>query len=117
MSAFNLNFYDKKANQVFYDTSEKIFNNYFISLNLVAKVCPEAKLSDLKLFDGFEINHHALPYFGYFLPEAAKPFKFRKRGSNIYSDCDPNLKELHQTLSTIDIQRLESHFKNHEGFV
>lgn len=69
VSAFNLNFYDKMRNQVITDTSEKIFKNYFISLNFVAKVCPEKKFPSIELakqyFDGFEINHNALPYFGY----------------------------------------------------
>lgn len=46
----------------YYDTSESAFGGYFISLNLVARLCPAAKPG--VMYDGFSINHAAEPYRG-----------------------------------------------------
>jgi hypothetical protein len=56
---FNLNFDD---------TSDMVFHDYFISLNVVAEVCLEKKDSAARRRfegDGFEIQHNAEPYGGY----------------------------------------------------
>lgn len=50
------------------DSSDMYFKNYFISLNVVARVCINSKPNIT--YDGFDIQHHALPYQG---PKVAKP--------------------------------------------
>ena len=60
VSSFNL----------FADTSELTVKNYFISLNVAAKVCPDqyqgARFGNkgLKPDDGFNVDHQATPYDG-----------------------------------------------------
>lgn len=44
------------------DSSEMIRYGYFISLNMVAKVCPSSKSS--VQYDEFQISHAASPYPG-----------------------------------------------------
>lgn len=48
--------------QVFTDSSDIVRYGYFISLNLIARVCPESK-RNIPL-NNFKINHAAYPYRG-----------------------------------------------------
>jgi hypothetical protein len=65
VSHFNVGFTDPITKQVFLDSSDLTYKGYFVSLNFVAYTCPSRKLSNVDGFDGFEIKHHALPYYGY----------------------------------------------------
>jgi hypothetical protein len=127
VSSFNIGFYDKKNNYKYYDTSEKIFKDYFISLNLVAKVCPESKLTDLKYYDGFEINHNALPYFGYKLPKetdlplASSSFTSwknskdkKKQPKGLLDDYDDeNAKKYQSSLTPDQLESIRNYFQFH----
>ena len=65
VSHFNVGFTDPITKRVFRDSSDLVYKGYFISLNFVAYTCPSRKLTNVNEFDGFQIKHHALPYFGY----------------------------------------------------
>jgi hypothetical protein len=135
VSAFNLGFYDKKNNYKYYDTSEKIYKNYFISLNLVAKVCPDSKLLDMKYYDGFEINHNALPYFGYKLLKGTaassasssasasssfaswkneKEKKKKQLSKGLLDDYDDeNARKYQSSLTLEQLEFIRNYFQNH----
>jgi hypothetical protein len=52
---------------MFKDTSNLVHKDYFISLNVAAKVCPDAGVPgrrNLKPDDGFSVEHQATPYSG-----------------------------------------------------
>jgi len=53
----NIGFKDK-FDHPFTDTSELVYKGYFVSLNMVAKVCTDSK-PDIP-YDGFSINHNAI---------------------------------------------------------
>lgn len=66
VSAFNLAFTNPNPPyDTITDSSEGVYKGYFISLNLVAKVCPHGKANTGIVYDGFEVKHAALPYLGY----------------------------------------------------
>jgi hypothetical protein len=134
VSAFNLGFYDKKNNYKYYDTSEKIYKDFFISLNLVAKVCPDSKLLDMKYYDGFEINHNALPYFGYKLLEGTastsspsssasssfaswkneKGKKKKQLSKGLLDDYDDeNARKYQSSLTLEQLEFIRNYFQNH----
>lgn len=86
---------------------------------MIAKVCPETKLGqeNMQYYDGFSINHNALPYFGDHLPESAftqtsspleKKRKILKAKSSQHHSLSPQVK-----LSTEDISKLLLYFQNH----
>ena len=58
VGSFETNFHD--GNGVYYDSSLYIFKDYFISLNLIAKICEKNDT----IHDGFALYHTALPFIG-----------------------------------------------------
>ncbi len=58
---FNMGF-KNKFDKPFSDTSDMEFKGYFVSLNVVARVCPNSKPENP--FDGFSIEHHSTPFQG-----------------------------------------------------
>lgn len=61
VQSFNIGFQDKLEHPIV-DTSDIEFKGNFISLNMVARVCPESKPTYPT--DGFTIDHHSVPYVG-----------------------------------------------------
>jgi hypothetical protein len=58
---FNMGFHDQ--NGIFADSSDIVFRGYLLSLNIVARVCPDSK--PLVAYDQFDISDNAVPYRGY----------------------------------------------------
>lgn len=58
---FNMGFKDKFDKPIF-DTSDMQFKGHFVSLNMIARVCPDSKPE--YPFDGFSIDHHSTPFPG-----------------------------------------------------
>jgi hypothetical protein len=62
VKSFNIDFIDKNDKPIF-DTSDIEFKGYFISLNMVARACPDRKPNDRR-DDDFIVEHHSIPYEG-----------------------------------------------------
>jgi hypothetical protein len=85
---FNLDFRYKNQPYHDYDSSTLVYANYFISLNLIAKVCPTSK-PDI-IYDGFAINHAATSYRGPYVNAPDDSYRLKDSTNDAPSNNNKN---------------------------